>query len=346
MAAATSSRPAPEVALHPEVDAALAETARLGLVPYEQLTPEAARAQYQRVIAARRGPGYRPLPVGAVLDHEIEQDGRVLDARTYRPTTAAAVAGRALLPTVVFFHGGGWVIGDLDSHDALCRRIAEAVPAVVLAVAYRLAPEHPFPEPIEDAVAAARWASEHVAELGGDPAAIVVAGDSAGAALATVVARRTRDAGGPAIAAQLLLYPVTDLSMAHASYAEMATGYGLTAATMAWFLEHYGGPADDPDASPLAAADLVGMPPTVLSTAHYDPLRDEGDAYAEALVAAGVPTRHLRHNGLVHAYALMDAVPPARAAIESDLAALAEVLSTHTTVVPSPEHASSRGADT
>lgn len=342
MAAATSSPRAFEMTLHPEVAACLAETARLGFAPYEELSPEAARVQYQRVIEARRGPDYRALPVGAVLDREVRLDGRVLEAREYRPTPAA-VAGRAAIPTVVFFHGGGWVIGDLDSHDSLCRRIAQDLPAVVVAVAYRRAPEHPFPEPVDDAVDATRWASQNVAELGGDPGAVVVAGDSAGAALATVVARRARDAGGPAIAAQLLLYPVTDLSMAHESYETMATGYGLTAATMAWFLGHYAGSVDDPDASPMAAADLVDLPPTVISTAYYDPLRDEGDAFAAALAAAGVPTTHLRHAGLVHAYALMDAVAPAREALRSDIAALAHILATRD-VPPSLHHESPQGA--
>ncbi|WP_370325560.1 alpha/beta hydrolase [Euzebya sp.] len=330
--------------LHPAVDASLAATARLGLRPYSELSPTEARAEYRRVMAARRGPDHRPMPVGAVDDLRIDLEGRALAARRYRPA-AAVVAGRPTLPTVVFFHGGGWVIGDLDSHDDLCRRIAQVLPAVVLAVDYRLAPEHPFPDPVEDAVDATRWACAHVDDLGGDPDAVVVAGDSAGGALATVTARRARDAGTPAIAAQLLLYPVTDLTMSTRSYVEMASGYGLTAATMAWFLRHYDAPADDPDASPSAASDLSGLPPAVVSTASHDPLRDEGDAYAAALRAAGVPTTHLRHHGLVHAYALMEAVAPAIEATEADLRALADIFSGRGTPPPL-EHVTLQGADT
>ena len=213
----------------------------------------------------------------------------------------------------------------LHSSHAL-QTIADGLPAVVVAVDYCRAPEAPFPAPVEDAAAATRWVAAHVAELGGDPDALVVAGDSAGAAMATVVARRARDTGTPRLAAQLLLYPVTDLTMSHPSYVEMGTGYGLTAETMAWFIDHYAGPVEDPDASPMAAEDLAGLPAAVVTTADHDPLRDEGDAYAHRLVDAGVPTVHHRHEGLIHAYALMETVPIAMEAITDDLSALRGVL--------------------
>lgn len=311
--------------IHPAVAAHLAEGAALGLRPYDEQPPADARAQLVRVMAARLGADHRPLPMKEVIDRTIPVGDHEVGLRTYRPSTPD---GRELLPTVVFLHGGGWVIGDLDTHDALCRRIAAGLPAVVVAADYRLAPEHPFPAPLEDADAATRWAADHVDELGGDPDALVVAGDSAGAAMATVVARRVRDTGGPRLAAQLLLYPVTDLSMVHASYIEMADGPGLTAATMAWFIGHYDGPADDPDASPMAANDLAGLPPAVVTVAGHDPLRDEGDAYARRLADAGVPTVHRRHEDLVHAYALMETVPPAMSALAADLAALRDLLPT------------------
>lgn len=311
--------------LHPAVAAHLDDSAGLGLRPYEELSPADARAQNRRVMAARRGPDHRPLPMKEVVDRTARADGHEVAVRIYRPT-ADAVRGRSGLPTVVFFHGGGWVFGDLDSHDDVCRQIAQSLPAVVVAVDYRLSPEHPFPAPIKDAEVATRWAAANIDQLGGDPAGLVVAGDSAGGAMSTVVARRLHDADGPPLAAQLLLYPVTDLAMTTPSYTEMATGHGLTAATMAWFIEHYGGSADDPDASPMAATELAGLPPAVATVASHDPLRDEGLAYAARLTDAGVHTTLMRHDGLIHAYALLETVAPARDAFHADLTALAELL--------------------
>ena len=326
-AGATSDRRVPTTMttnLHPAVAAYLADSAAMGLRPYVDLAPADARTQFATVMAARLGADHRPRPMAEVVDRTVAVDGRDIPLRLYRPSTSTS--NSPVMPTVVFFHGGGWVIGDLDTHDALCRRIADGLPAVVVAVDYCRAPEAPFPAPVEDAAAATRWVAAHVAELGGDPDALVVAGDSAGAAMATVVARRARDTGTPRLAAQLLLYPVTDLTMSHPSYVEMGTGYGLTAETMAWFIDHYAGPVEDPDASPMAAEDLAGLPAAVVTTADHDPLRDEGDAYARRLADAGVPTVHHRHEGLIHAYALMETVPIAMEAITDDLSALRGVL--------------------
>ena len=316
--------PTTTMRLHPAVVAHLDAGARAGLPPYESLSPAQARSQFAAVSAARRGPDHEPLPMAEIGEHGVASGGRMVPLRTYRPPADEA---RPSLPTVVFLHGGGWVIGDLDTHDALCRRIATELPSVVVAVDYALAPEHPFPAPVEDAWAATRWAAAHLSDLGGDLGTLVVAGDSAGAAMAAVVARRARDTGGPSIAAQMLLYPVADLSMSTPSYREMGTGKGLTASTMAWFLGHYGGAADDPDASPMAADDLRGLPPALVTTAAHDPLRDEGDAYAARLRAAGVAVTHRRHLDLIHAYALLETVLPAVEAISGDIAALGELLS-------------------
>ena len=198
----------------------------------------------------------------------------------------------------MFFHGGGYVIGDVDTHDNQCRMLCREAEAVVLSVGYRLAPEHPFPAAPEDCFAATRWAAEHVDRLGGDAGRIAVAGDSAGGNLAAVVALMARDAGGPALAAQLLIYPGTDFAGGYPSETENAEGFFLTRADMEWFREQYLAGADpsDPRLSPIAAPDLSGLPPAVVATAEFDPLRDQGDAYARALEEAGVPViaRRLR----------------------------------------------------
>ncbi len=205
---------------------------------------------------------------------------------------------------------GGWVIGDLETHDEVCRYLSRELPAVVVAVDYRRAPEHPYPAAIEDYWTAVRWLAENAGALGADPGALVVAGDSAGGNLAAAAALRARDAGGPAIAAQALAYPVTDATRQSAadpagSYARWGEGYGLTAATMAWFIDCY---LPDPasraaaDNSPLLVPDLSGLPPAVVATAEYDPLRDEGAGYAARLRDAGVPVTFLPGDGLVHGF--------------------------------------------
>ena len=233
----------------------------------------------------------------------------------YRPANIPA-------PTVVFFHGGGWVAGDLYTHDRLARTLAIELDAVVVSVGYRRPPETRFPGTFEDCLATTRWAARGIAELGGDTARLGVAGDSAGGNLAAAVAQACRD-GGPRLAAQLLIYPATDLVGAYRaevenakfpSRQENAEGYFLTAAAMRFFASHYvpdAKDASDPRASPLRASSLADLPPAVVCTAEYDPLRDEGEAYAKALQRAGVKVGYFREPGMVHGYFGMGAASPA-----------------------------------
>lgn len=246
-----------------------------------------------------------PIAVGAVRDLEVDGGAGTRRARLYTP--ASGGAGR---PLIVFLHGGGWVVGDLDTHDQPCRLLCRYVDAHVLAVDYRLAPEHPYPAAVDDAVAAFTWAVANAAELGADPARIAVAGDSAGGNLAAVVAQVTRDAGAQQPVAQLLLYPGTDSGRDRPSKSLFAQGYFLTRKQMDWYWDTYsvGAPRTDPRLSPLRAEDLSGLAPAVVTTAAFDPLRDEGEAYAEALRAAGTPVVLRRAPGLVHGYFSMTGI--------------------------------------
>jgi acetyl esterase/lipase len=235
------------------------------------------------------------------------------------------------LPVVVFYHGGGWVIGDLDSHDATARAIAGGVGAVVVAVDYRLAPEHPYPAAVDDAFAALRWVSEHAAELGADPSRLAVAGDSAGGNLAAVVSQLARDAGGPPVKFQLLWYPATTLDSALPSMTENADAPVLSAADTFAFLELYlkGHDADARPATlaPANAESLAGLPPAYIATAQYDPIRDDGVRYAELLRAAGVPVELHNAETLVHGYVSFGiAVPAAAEAVAKALEAVKAAL--------------------
>lgn len=248
-------------------------------------------------------------PVGRVEDTSIPGPVGAIPVRIYRP-----LVGDGAQPGVVYFHGGGWVICDLDSHDGGCRRLANAVGAVVVSVDYRLAPEHQWPAAAEDAYAATQWVADHAADLGIDPGRLAVAGDSAGGNLTAVVAQMARDRGAPALAYQLLVYPVTDVSAARNDYPskhENAEGYFLTTAQMEWYRDQYlptDGAGDEPYVSPVRAASLAGLPPACVVTAEMDPLRDEGEAYAAALEAAGVPVTTYRAPGMFHGFFNMDAV--------------------------------------
>lgn len=263
---------------------------------FESHPPEEARRIVREEALTFAG---RPVPGVVVEEVEIPGPGGKILARLYKPADLSVPS-----PLVVYYHGGGWVVCDLDTHDAFCRFLARETRFDVLSVAYRLAPENPFPAALDDAVAAFRWAVDEAEAMGVDPARIAVAGDSAGGNLAATVAQQTTAAGGPSPAYQVLIYPVTDLSTKTRSYELFATGYFLTEAQMDWYRAHYIGDADgtDPRCSPLLADDLTGLPPAYVTTAGFDVLRDEGEAYAARLEAAGVPTTLRRHEGLVHGW--------------------------------------------
>jgi len=275
----------------------------------EPLAPEVLRAGYRAGILAALGPDYLPVQLAEVRDARISG----VPVRIYRPGNhgdSGFDGGAERLPVVAFAHAGGWVIGDLETHDEVCRHLATALPGVVVAVDYRMAPEHVYPAAIDDYWAVVCWLSEHAAELGGDPERFIVAGDSAGGNMALVAAMRAREVGGPHIAVQAAAYPATDMTFAYGgapgrSYEKYAEGYGLTVTTMHWFADTYvPDPADrgTPDVSPLLAADLSGLPPAVIMTAEYDILCSEGAHYATRLHEAGVPVRYLHGNGLVHGF--------------------------------------------
>jgi len=245
-------------------------------------------------------------PVARVEPLAIPGPAGRIPARLYVPP-----GERRARPLVVYYHGGGWVVGDLDTHHGTCRFLARQVDACVLAVDYRLAPEHTFPAAADDAVAAFRWAAAEAAAFDCDPARVAVAGDSAGGNLSAVVSLVTTREGGARPAAQLLIYPATDLLNRHASYRLFADGFFLTAAEMDWYTSHYlphRDAARDPRASPLLAPDLSGLPPAVVLTAGFDPLRDEGEAYARRLEEAGVRVWQRRYAGLIHGFANMTSV--------------------------------------
>ena len=258
---------------------------------------ERVRERRRRDARAFSGP---LIEVGAVRDLDLPGPAGTIGARLYRPAGLADPA-----PLVVYYHGGGHVICDLDTHDQPCRFLANEIPALVLSIDYRLGPEHPFPAAVDDSLAAFRWAAENAGELGADPERIAVAGDSAGGNLATVVAQLAAADDGPAPAFQALIYPVTDYSSKRPSYATYAEGFFLTRAEMGWFRDHYfADPAarTDPRASPILAADLAGLAPAHVVTAGFDPLRDEGEDYAEAMREAGVDVSLTREPDLVHGF--------------------------------------------
>lgn len=237
--------------------------------------------------------------VAEVADRTIDGPDGALRLRLYRPE------GVGPFPVVVYIHGGGWVLCSLETHDNVCRHLCVGAGALVVSVDYRLSPEHRFPAALDDSIAALRWVAAHIGRFDGDPARLAIAGDSAGGNLAAAVALRSRDEGGPSLVGQLLVYPVTDYpSDAMASYAENGEGYGLTRASMEHYWTQYLGdtPADTPYAAPLRMPDLGGLPPAFVITAEYDVLRDEGEAYAGKLQAAGVPVEVTRYDGVNHGF--------------------------------------------
>lgn len=293
----------------PGLTAFLDQVAAADAPPIQTLPLDEAREGAVALVLATEGV---KQPVAAVEDRDLPTSAGPLRARVYRPVTT----GEAL-PIVAYFHGGGWVIMGIETHDGICRRLANASGALVVSIEYRLAPEHPFPAPLEDCDAATRWLAEHGGELGGDPARMAVAGDSAGGNLAAGVALRAQ-ATGPPLRGQVLVYPVCDAACDTESYRANGEAYLLTAETMAWFWGCYLGPGGDPAdplASPLRAGDLAGLPAALVITAEYDPLRDEGEAYARRLEAAGVPVDRRRFDGVIHGFLGMEALVP-----EADIA--------------------------
>jgi len=284
------------VRLQPDVRLVLNMLATMNLPPIESMGAQGARdfvAQFNATRPAGR-------PVGEVLDGALPAGEDLLRYRLYRPATPG------LHPIVVYFHGGGWVLGDEQSDDPFCRDMCRRTDMIFISVGYRHAPEHRFPTAAEDGYAAAKWIAEHALELGGRPGPILVAGWSAGGNIAAVTCQLARDRGGPEIGGQLLLNPVTDCSFDRPSYTENATGYFLTRSLMYWFWDIYCSPADrtDPRVSPLRGK-LAGLPPAFVVTSEFDPLRDEGIAYAEALAAHGVPVSQLKARGHFHSSFVM-----------------------------------------
>ena len=314
------------MALDPVIASVLELMSANGAPSMSTGTPEQARAGFRAMTVGLRNPASL-AQVGLVADRTIEGPEGPLAVRIYRPAGPGPDADAPAdgpHPTIVFFHGGGYVIGDLDTHDDHARLLCRDVEAVVVSVAYRLAPEAPFPAGHLDCVAAYRWVVEHAADLGGDVTRLAVAGDSAGGNLAAGVAVAARAAGLP-LAAQLLLYPGVDFvdSQDHPSRVENAEGFFLTADDMLWFRDHYLGAesGQDPRASVLRAPDLAGLAPAVIGTAEYDPLRDEGEAYGAALEKAGVPVVVHRYAGLIHGFVGLVAISPACAAATAELCA-------------------------
>ncbi len=278
--------------VQPDVQLVMDYMAGLNLPPLDSMSPEAAR-EFMAAGAAQRPPG---PDVGEIVDGTLPGAGGDLQYRLYRPATEGPH------PVIVYYHGGGWVLGSADSDDPFCRDLCVRSGATVISVDYRHGPEARFPAAADDAYAALQWVAANVESLGGVPGQLAVAGWSAGGNLAAVVCQLARDTGGPAISGQLLVTPVTDSDFSRPSYQENAEGFILTRALMDWFWDHYCDQADrsDPRVAPLRAASLAGLPPAWIVTAEFDPLRDEGNAYAEALAAAGVPVQHVQARGQTH----------------------------------------------
>jgi acetyl esterase/lipase len=287
-----------------------------------RLSPAEMRESF-RQLAQSVGAG--TAPIGAIENGELPGPAGPLPMRIYGPPAHAARP----LPGLIYFHGGGGVFGGLDTHDGLCRTLAAGSGCRVVSVAYRLAPEHRFPAAVEDSCAAARWVAAHAPELGIDPDRVAIGGDSAGGNLAAVVCQLAR-ADGPRLALQVLLCPITDVSVETESRRAFAQGFFLDKATIDWTLDHYCPPGvdlEDPRLSPLRAASFAGLPPAHDHTAEFDPLRDEGKAYADRLERAGVPVDYTCHRGMIHNfYAMAGAIPYARTAMQAAAAAIGKAL--------------------
>ena len=301
--------------LDPQAKALLEQLNLDALPDFSTLEPDVVRQMF----TAMPGRGSAE-PVARVEDRSIPGPTREIPIRIYTP------GGNGPFPVLVFFHGGGFVTGGLETHDATCRKLTNAAGCIVIAVDYCLAPEQKFPAAPEECYAVTRWVAEAAATLGIDPGRLAVGGDSAGGNLAAVVALMARDRGGPDLAYQLLVYPITNHDFESRSYHENANGYLLSRNLMIWFWKHYlkhESEGESPLASPLRAEDLGGLPPALLITAEFDPLRDEGEAYAERLRRAGVAIRSTRYDGMFHGFFSMgEQIDKAKQALAEVSAAL------------------------
>lgn len=295
------------MALDPNVKLMLDAMASANMNPFEDDILSKSADELRAALGANRAPAPE-VPIARFEDRSLRApDGADVPVRVYWPA-----ADGAARPAIVYFHGGGWVIGGLDTHDGSARALANATDAIVVFIDYRLAPEAQYPVPVEDCYAGLLWTVEHAAELGIDATRLALAGDSAGGNLAAAVALMARDRQGPALRYQLLVYPCTDMNPARwPSMQQNANGYFLTTDSMVWFYDQYVPDAarrTDPYASPIHAPDLSGLPPAFVITAEFDPLRDEGEAYGAALAAAGVPTEIERYDGMIHGFFGMTAM--------------------------------------
>ncbi len=304
--------------LDPQAQAVMEAVAALGLPPNHTVSPQEARANGK---ARARAPGPE---VARVEDRNIPGPDGEVPVRIYTPE------GSGPFPVLVWFHGGGWVVGDLESADGVSRHLTVGSGFVVVSVDYRLAPETKFPGPAEDCYAATQWVAQNAASINADAGKIAVGGDSAGGNLAAAVSLMARDRGGLSVGFQLLVYPVTDRDFSTVSYSQNGDDYQLTRDGMIWFWDHYlanDADAANPYAAPLRAQDLGGLPPALVITAEYDPLRDEGEAFAHRLEAAGVPTACTRYDGVIHGFfGMFAAVDKGKQAIDQASAALCAAL--------------------
>ena len=306
--------------LHPQAQAVLDALAAMKLPTPDQVPVSVAREQFMRARASFLA---APEEVAACTDRKLPGPASEIPVRVYRPRGSSTTEP---LPALVFFHGGGWVFGNLDSHDPLCRALANRVRCAVVAVGYRLAPENKFPAAVEDALAALRGIARLGREWGIDAARLAAAGDSAGGNLVAVAAIDFRDSGGPQLALQVLLYPVTDLAMTMQSYERLGQGYMLTRERMLFFRNAYLRDARDIDdwrASPLKVPDLSRLPPALIISASHDPLVDEAQAYADRLAASGVPVTYRCYDGMIHGFLTMaGAIDAGRAGVDEIAGAL------------------------
>jgi acetyl esterase len=295
------------VILDPDASAVFQAMKAANRPPYDTL-PHAEAREMSKATRAAVQPD--PPAMASVETLRIPAPHGAIPLRVYKPLTLRKAA---TAPGLVFYHGGGWVIGDLESHDVVCRQIATEAAIIVAAVDYRLAPEHKFPAAVDDCIAATNWVAANAERLGIDASRLYVGGDSAGGNLAAVVAMHARDHGGPRIRGQVLIYPVTDLAMTHASHGDPDTGVLLTHVLMRWFRDHYlahPSEIDDWRASPLRMANLKGLPPAFVLTVGADPLHDEGEEFAARLKQAGVAVTHVDYPGQFHAFITMGRILP------------------------------------